>query len=257
MPIRHRNKSKQGARLKARGSAKRRIVAYVSIVLPIVLVAGLASAGWWAWQRLHDSHTLPFHQVRIVGQLHHLNSDQLRQTVQQQIHGGFFSVDMPSIKKSLMNLQWVEDVALRRMPGVLIVTVHEQQPMAQWNDRYLINTKKQVFLAPDDAPSDLPILQGPDHSELQVLENYRQINSLLTSIHLQIAKLQLDLRHNWQLVLNNGIAVTIGREEILARVQRLVHNYPQLIGDRAAEVAHIDLRYQSHVAIEWKDSNFR
>ncbi len=156
-----------------------------------------------------------------------------------------------------MDLQWVEDVALRRMPGILIVTVHEQQPIAQWNDRYLINTKKQVFLAPDDAPSALPILQGPDHSELQVLENYRQINSLLKSIHLQIAKLQLDLRHNWQLVLNNGIAVTIGREEILSRVQRLVHNYPQLIGDRAAEVAHIDLRYQSHVAIEWRDSHSR
>ncbi len=90
MPIRHRNKVKQGARLKAQGRVKRRIVAYLSIVLPIVLVAGLAFGGWWAWQRLHDTDTLPFHEVRIVGQLHHLNSEQLHQTVQQQIHGGFF-----------------------------------------------------------------------------------------------------------------------------------------------------------------------
>ena len=53
-------------------------------------------------------------------------------------------------------------------------------------------------------------------------------------------------------VLNNGIAVTIGRDDVLPRMQRLARFYPQLIGEHPENVARIDLRYQSNVAIEWK-----
>lgn len=224
---------------------------YLPMLLLGLLVGLMLSAGMWLWRNLNDPHTLPFHTIRVVGQFQHLQADQLRQTVQSQIHGGFFTVSLAAIRQSLLSNPWVEDVALRRVPGTLYVMVREHRPIARWNDRYLIDTEEQLFPIPPDAPDRLPLLQSPDDQEALVLANYKQINRLLKPLQLQIQQITVDDRQSWELVLSNGVIVTIGREEVLARVQRLVHWYPQIVSDKVNPIAHIDLRYSNSIAVEF------
>lgn len=252
MPLKyHQNKSTFRRQKRRKRSAVQKKI-WLSKLIPITLATGLMAIGYVVWVKLHDPRALPFHQVRIVGQLQHLQAIALQKKARQEISGGFFAVDMVKIKQSLMEVPWIEDVSIRRMPGVLTVRVQEQQPIARWNGSFLVNTKKQIFLAPHDAPKNLPELKGPAPSEMMVVDYYLKMTQILKPLSLQISQLQLDDRDSWQLTLSNGIAVTIGREDVLPRMQRLTKWYPTLVGEKADQVVHIDLRYQNNLAIEWK-----
>ncbi len=223
-------------------------------MMAVGLMLGLIlTSAFWLWQTLRNPQTLPFHQLRINGQFQHIKTQQLRRLIQPQIHNGFFTIQLEPIKQSIMANPWIENVAIRRVPGTLIVNIREQQPVARWNDHYLINDKGQFFPAPNDAPPGLPSLRGPEDNQALVLENYKQINHLLNQIHLQIKEIKLDERQSWQMMLNNDINVTIGRDDILPRIQRLIHWYPQIINDRVDEIIHIDLRYTTNIAVQFKN----
>jgi cell division protein FtsQ len=226
---------------------------YVPKILTGLLVGGLISAGVWMWQWTRDPQTLPFHEVKVQGQFQHLNAAQLQQTAAQALHGGFFTVDLAAVRQHLMQTPWVETVSLRRIPGVLLVTVHEYQPVARWNDHYLLNAEQQLMAAPADAPQNLPLLQGPENAYADVFDNYQKIQTLLQPLQLSVTHLQQSARGSWELTLNNGILVTIGRDDVLARMQRLVQWYPTLVGADAANVNHIDLRYENSIAIARKN----
>lgn len=227
---------------------------YLPMILTGLLTGMLISAGLWAWRELSDPQTLPFHEVRIQGQFQRLNPNQLKQVAQTGINGGFFTLNMDALRQTLLTMPWVEDVAIRRIPGTLIVAVKEQQPMARWNDQYLINTDQQLFLAPKDAPAGLPILQSPVDQQQAVLADYLQISNLFKPLQIKIVQLQLNERGSLEFTLDNGILVTVGRDDILPRVTRLAHWYPKLVNDKAALVQSIDLRYQNSIAIAWKTS---
>lgn len=212
------------------------------------------AAGLWVWQQVSDPRTLPFHEVRIQGQFKHLSTSQLQHSTQQSINGGFFTLNMQAVRRNLMINPWVEDVAVRRLPGILIVAVKEQEPVARWNDQYLFNSDQQLFFAPQDTPAGLPILRGPTDQPQTVLTNYQLIATMLKPLNIQASQLQLSDRGSWELTMDNGIVITIGSEEVLPRVQRLAHWYPKLVGDNAAEVTTIDLRYPNSIAIAWKNN---
>jgi cell division protein FtsQ len=225
---------------------------YLPMILTGLLTGMLISAGIWVWRELSDPQTLPFHQVRIQGQFQHLNPVQLQRVAEMGVNGGFFTLDMEALRRTLLTIPWVEDVAIRRIPGTLIIAVKEQQPMARWNDQYLVNSDQQLFLAPKDAPVGLPLLQGPADQQQIVVTDYLQISGLFKPLNIKIAQLQLNERGSVEFTLDNGIMVTVGRDEILPRVTRLAHWYPKLIDDKAGLVQSIDLRYQNSIAIAWK-----
>lgn len=220
------------------------------VIWTLLFLSGLIGAAGWAWQRIHDPRVLPFHEVKVQGQFHHLNAFQLRKQVQQNIHGGFFALDMLALKKNLMQLPWVEDVAVRRMPGILIVSIREQKPVAQWNDHELFNSEGQLFAAPQDAPAGLPLLRGPSGSPQTVLSYYQKINTMLKPLSLQIVMLRLTEPGSWELTLNNGLSIMIGREDALNRMQRWIRWYPRINAEKTEPIVHVDLRYQNGIAVE-------
>ena len=104
--------------------------AYLPALLAGLLLGGLICAACALWIWLENPQTLPFRQVRIIGELQHLNSNILSKQISGKITGGFFSINLSQLKKELVKTPWVEEVSLRRIPGVLIVTIEEQRPIA-------------------------------------------------------------------------------------------------------------------------------
>ena len=225
---------------------------YLPMILTGLLTGMLISAGIWVWQQLSDPKTLPFREVRIQGQFQRLDPTQLQHIAEMGINGGFFTLKMGALRRTLLTIPWVEDVAIRRIPGTLIIAVREQQPVAHWNDQYLVNSDQQLFLAPKDTPAGLPVLQGPSDQQQEVVADYLQMSALFKPLNIKIVQLKLNERGSWQFTMDNGITVIIGRDEVLPRVARLAHWYPKLVADKAALVASIDLRYQSSIAVAWK-----
>ena len=58
------------------------------------------------------------------------------------------------------------------------------------------------------------------------LENYKDLNALLDYKALKIDELVLSERFSWQLTLDDGVTLNLGREERVERIQRFMDVYP-------------------------------
>ena len=168
---------------------------------------------------------------------------------------GFFGVDVIAARRQLLELPWVATAEVRRQwPDRLLVTVYEQRPLARWGANAVVNDDGKMF-APLVAtiPGDLPLLDGPPHSEGEVAATYRQMMHVLRPLDLHVRQLQLDERRSWRVTLDNGIEVVLGRQDADQRMVRFIEFYKGLRAahEAAAEIDRVDLRYGNGFAVQW------
>jgi cell division protein FtsQ len=83
-----------------------------------------------------------------------------------------------------------------------------------------------------------------------------KINQLLKVNKFKIASLTSDIRHSSAIVLENGIALRLGQEQKLDRIQRFLTVYPLLQEKYDINtISYIDLRYDTGFAIGWKNKD--
>ena len=147
------------------------------------------------------------------------------------------------------------------------IYVVDQTPIALWNGDFLLNQFGKAFQA-DTAKLNHPLPQffGPEGSERLALENFISLNDLLEYRDLAIDELVLSERFSWQLTLNDGVMLNLGREDRVKRIQRFMDVYPlikaQLVQQNKQKnkakkqqkqaVDYIDLRYDTGLAVGWK-----
>ena len=71
----------------------------------------------------------------------------------------------------------------------------------------------------------------------------------------QISELVLSERYAWQVWLEKGIHLNLGRADKMKRVQRFVDLYPLLSEYGDKQVARVDLRYDIGLAVSWLENN--
>ncbi len=214
--------------------------------LLLVLITGLVI------QRLLDPLTLPIKQVRIEGNFHHLSTEKMQGMVTAVIKGGFFNLNVMSIKEELLREAWVDQVVVRRVwPDGLNVLVKEQIPVARWNETSLLNSESEVFSpSPLDSITGIPSLIGPDKSEQLVLQRYLQITEALGG-KAKVEELLLNDRRAWKLKLAEGPVVILGRSDVDLRIDRFTDSVLSSLNEELSKVKQIDLRYTNGFAIQW------
>jgi cell division protein FtsQ len=60
----------------------------------------------------------------------------------------------------------------------------------------------------------------------------------------------LNDRRAWQIILDNGIRLELGKESMDERVERFLSLYLEL-GSQAQRVSYIDLRYDTGASVGW------
>lgn len=205
------------------------------------------------WQLLTNPEVLPMRQVMLEAPLKKISAQEVYQVVQPLAQGGFFNVDVKSITDAVAALPWADRVTVRRVwPDTLQVTVIEQQALARWVDGGLVNVRGERF-APDPAsyPEGLPELTGPETTVAQMATLYKGVTAPLQNVGVSVKRMTLTPRRAWELELNNGIRVVLGRADAELRLQRLVRFYPELAA-RAENVQQIDMRYTNGFAVKWR-----
>ncbi len=227
----------------------------IALFLVTGIGAGVFYSQPWQWSIADHLGHFPFKQIKVASTFHHLNSGEIRQIVTPFAQEGFFGTDVAEIQGALLNRPWIADVAVRRVwPDVLSITVVEESAVAHWGERSYINPRGQVF-TPDSGGnlSGLPHFNGPHGAGFQVLTKYKEISGLLQPLGLGIRELSLDERRSWQLVLNNGIRLAVGKEQDQQRIKRFVGVYKTLLGSvKSREIAEVDLRYANGLVVRWR-----
>ena len=170
----------------------------------------------------------------------------------------FFSLDVNEVQKRVQALPWVYSVSVRKhWPNELKLYIVDETPVAQWNGDFLINKKGHSFQADiTRLKKALPQFYGPEGAEVIALENFIGLNGLLDVINVRIDELVLSERYSWQLILNDGVLLNLGREDRLDRIQRFIDVYSRIKASKKnkQQVDYIDLRYDTGVAVGWKPS---
>jgi len=114
----------------------------------------------------------------------------------------------------------------------------------------LVNSYGDVFIAviADDRRDLLPHLAGPDGTSAEVLTRYAALLAPLKTIERAPAALLLTARRAWQLTLDNGAAIELGRTDADERIARFIQTYSELPALQVAG-AVVDMRYQAGLTI--------
>ncbi len=217
----------------------------------------LAAGVWWVLRQPF----FPLGGIKVDGEVTHNNAVTLRANVAPQLAGNFFTVDLAKARTAFESVPWVRKAVVRReFPNKLRVTLTEHVPVAHWGgeaESRMINAYGEVFEANvgEVIDQDLPRLAGPLDQAGQVLGMYRTLVPLFQPYDLEIDALTLSSRGSWQVVLDTGAVLELGRghgEEVTARTQRFLRTVKQVAaqyGRSVESVESADLRHNDAYAL--------
>ncbi len=189
----------------------------------------------------------PLNAVELTAAPQRVSSEQLERVVREQVHGNFFTVDLNRTRAAFEQLPWVRKVSVRRkFPWKLEVELEEHVALARWNGTALVNTHGEVFTAASEQV--LPAFIGQSDTSAQVTQIYGEFAAVLQPIQQQIVQISLSPRFAWQIKLDDGMVLELGREEMQQRLARFVKVYPYSLAALARPANHVDLRYRNGFA---------
>jgi cell division protein FtsQ len=214
----------------------------------VLVLVGALSALTWALDR-------PVKVISIDGSFQRVSPGQIEQAVAPFAKEGFMSASLSEIQRAVETLPWVDHARIaRRWPNSLRVTVTEQTAAARWGDSGLLNTRGELFIrAAAHVPAELPRLSGPEGTEAQVAQRYLAVQGRMLEAGLRLAALRLDERGAWEMDLDSGVTVRLGRRDVEERIDRFIHTASQVIAHRLPEVGYVDMRYSNGFAIGWRN----
>lgn len=187
-------------------------------------------------------------EVRIGGELRHVTREQVEDVVRSEVRGGFFTVNLATTRAAFERLPWVRGVNVRRQwPARLDVVLEEHVPLARWGGAALVNTQGEVFRAAYDG--DLPVFVGPEGAAREIAIQYRYFQRSLGAIGQTPVQVQVTPRRAWQLKLQSGLTLELGRESVEARLARFVALHDRTIGRIGRRIDYVDLRYANGFAV--------
>jgi len=209
---------------------------------------------WCGWQLMNPA-TLPIRQVAIAGEFRHLVPERLEGAVIGVMRGGFFNVNVETIQETLLLEPWVRHVAVRRVwPDALTVHVLEQSALARWGEQGLLNAEAGFFApARESIPAGLPILHGPPGSELLLMEYFHKVVAILAASGLAVEAMTLNERRAWVVVLNKGLVINLGKQNIQARLEYFADYVLFQLRDSLQDIAAVDMRYTNGFAVRLKN----
>jgi len=186
--------------------------------------------------------------VRVSGKLRYVTPQQIKTIVYHELNGSFFTLDLTSTKSTLEKLPWVRIAYLRReWPNRIVVSLWEHVAMARLSDAALINTYGDVFEAASDAT--LPMFISPLGYVKEVSQRYVEFHDQLKTLGRTPNQIKVSARGAWQIRLDNGVVIELGRKQIGQRMTRFVSAYPHVLAVAPHNANYFDLRYVSGFAV--------
>jgi cell division protein FtsQ len=223
-------------------------------LLPVGTVMLAAVVGWYGLRLALDQ---PVERLNISGRFQRVQALDVQQVVRTALgRKGMISVDLEAVGRAVQELQWVDRASVARSwPRGLSIQVVEQSPVARWGGSGLLNARGEVFVRESHhLPAELPEFVGPEGAELDMTVRYLAMQPRLTEAGLRLSRLQLDERGAWEIQLDNGVHLRLGRLLFDERFDRFIAAAARLVATRATEIRYVDLRYANGFAIGWRAS---
>lgn len=233
----------------------------MDLLSDLLIVLAAAAFAWAAAVMLQRLPVFPLRQVVVIRPLGQVTPDQVEQAARVALVGNFFTVDLDQVRGTFEKLPWVRHAAVRRRwPDALELSLEEHVAAARWKgtdiadsqEVRLVNSFGEVFAAASEAT--LPVLSGPEGSAPLLLGRYMEFRQALATMGRQPQTLHLSRRQAWQVRLDDGLVLDLGRDEakhpLSERMDRFVRHYgPALEKLHIADGGVVDMRYPNGFAL--------
>ena len=190
----------------------------------------------------------PLREVKVEGQLAHVNREQVKLIVAKHLKGNFFTLDLEHARDAFEKLPWARNVSVRRRwPDTLSVVIEEHQALARWGNIALVNTHGELFHAASDA--DLPVFYGPGDGVMEVTKSYGGFSKILNTANIKVAQVTLSQRRAWEVKTDKDMLIALGREDMDARLSKFTKAYQSTLSQLNASIKYADLRYPNGFSV--------
>lgn len=219
-------------------------ILYISFISWIWLIICLAI--------IQVKEKYPITKLKISGQLDYIAPLEIESKIADLLNNNLWVINVSKIRDKLCADPWIQDVFVNKLwPDVLQVNVVQHNPIAKWNEQYILSSTGLLLPLLNRQNLDLPIFYGQAGQENMILETYLMLLEKLTSVGLFISKLAVMPDHSIQLTLSNGIVLKLGTSDISNRINRFIIIYKKKLQPIISDVSYVDLRYTNGVAVGW------
>ena len=199
----------------------------------------------------------PITKVRIENQWQHVSDKDVSKMLTEYMGSGFFNFDVNSVKQVLENHPWVMRASIKKLwPDSLSLELTEQVAIARWGEAQLLNQKGEIFHPGFGHLTALPTINGPEGTQMQVMEQFQAINRLLFPAGMKLTGLTLSTRGSWDLNVNTEMEIAVGRTSVFEKLQRFIDFYTAQPSIQTADYRSVDLRYDNGIAIKRAQGDF-
>ena len=242
---------KQARRRKPKKVAKFRMPSIrLSLIIGPIVAIGVIVATYELSSSVLDRQ---IRSIEVNGPFQRVTALQIEEVISDELEDGFVSADLALIQQRIMAMPWIDQATVaRRWPSRLRITVSEQVPAAIWGESGLLNTRGELFVdSVRHVPAELPRLSGPEGRSAEVARRYLAVRDRLIPVGLDLRRVHLDPRGAWEMTLQNGVEVRLGRRDTEQRTELFLDIVADIITSRAEDIQYVDMRYSNGFTIGW------
>ncbi len=196
----------------------------------------------------------PIRHIRVTGALQYIKQESINTAIEPLVATGYFFADLELIRQALVNLPWSKTAQVKRIwPDRIELDIVERDPIVQWHEDGLLNSKGVIFIPPSiEAFSELPILSVPEKQRVELLLKMQFLMSALKKQSLKLKSFQVTQRQSWLLGLENGLLIQLGHIKPLEKFKLLMKALTLTEKAQVKKMAYIDMRYPNGYAVRWQ-----
>ena len=222
-----------------------------SILKPFLLIFLILLVFGFIYVSINQSIT----SINIEGDFKRVSKKGIETVVLELKNQGFLTVNQSKYKDKLEAINWVKSVKINKQwPNTINVVVVEDDVIALWNKRLLLNSSGELYsLDQRVVPDELIQFSGPEDRENEVYNRYKLYNDELATRGILIEEIELDLRGSWVITVRPSIKIKLGEEATEERFERFLTIWDQSLLENFELISYIDLRYSEGFVIKRKN----
>ncbi len=225
---------------------------YKNLIKLTVLSGLFCMILFFNFKMLKQASFMPISLVRVFGDVQYLSKNDIMNVVSFHSNKGFWLMDVAALHKQLANFPLVKYVEVeKRWPNKLYLTFVLDKPIALLNNKYIVSNNLVLF------EKNKIIIQDESLSKInceliykdEAIDLLLSVNARLKSFSLKINELMFVENTGWNMKLNNGLVVMLGKHDLENRLQRFMKIYTAKL-QRMPLLHYVDLRYVNGVAVK-------
>lgn len=224
------------------------------LFLQTVFVCALIAGGYFALPWLRLTFDKPITHVQVRGEWQALDKKTIENAIAIYDTDTFLNIDLDKLVKDLEDHPWIARARARRQwPDTVAVDIVEEKPIAYWGDRWMVNAKGRIFEHQGLYQNqELPHLWSEISVPAETMNYYQIFEHQLQAVNLRLQGISQNLQGDWQLALDNGMRVILGRSDPATSIRYFVGIYQQVVLPSQRQALVIDMRYRHGAAIQWQ-----